>query len=1293
MKDKDKTKEQLIGELAEMHQRIARLEALETECKQMEDTLQESEQKYRSLFESMFNGFAYCQMLFDENSQPVDFVYIEINGAFEKLTGLRREDVIGRKVTEAVPGTKESNPELFDIYGKVALTGEPTKFDVYFEPLDIWLNISVYSPQKGYFVAVFENITERKRVEDTLRESEERFHIASQIASDVVYERDLQTGIATFYGDIDSHLGYEPGEYPCTMEGWREHVHPEDLVWFDTHSLDQLEPGVPFSIEYRMRKKDGTYMTWWDRVMLIRDEETGKPTKCIGAATDITERKNAEEALRESEEKYRLLFNSSTNPSTVYDSNCVLLLMNKAAAASLGGVPTDFIGKPISKIHPSIAQTAMERIRTVTETRESREFDTVIDLPSGRHWFWSDFQPVKDANGNVNSVQIISYDITERKKVEEALKESEGKYKALVENATDFIYMIDKDNRVLSLNESGANLFGKAPGELIGKLLFDLFPEEITAQFSKDLKWVFTTGSTKTTESKMVAGGREMWMSTSLNPVKDHKNEVISVMGMTRDITEQIQMRKEIDFLARIVETAPISIIATDENKEITYVNPATEKMFGYTQEELIGKDPGSLNAELNADEIEKNIVEKIMRNEVWQGELLDKKKSGELFNILASVYQLLDDEGNNLALVGFQQDITERKQAEEALVLERENFRNSVDSSSLGIRIFSAGRELLYANQAYLDIYGYSSFEELQATPPKERYTAKSYAEVKERTKKRQLGEPVPTNFEVDIIRKDGKARHLEASSSEIMWGGEKGYQLIYKDITERKQTEDALRQSEGKWYSLVTNAPNIIMLVDGDGTIQFINHAVSDMEAKDIIGKSHYDYIEPEYCDIVRETTNEVFKTGEPGSYQIRGVGPAGSMSWYETKVGPIIDGGRTVALILITSDITERKQIEEEQQKAAKLESVGTLAGGIAHDFNNLLTGITGYIGLAKRSVEQGDVEKASSRLAEAEKVSLQARDLTQQLLTFSRGGAPIKKLASITDLVKESATFALRGSSVRGDFSMPDDLWPAEVDEGQMNQVFNNIIINAVQAMPGGGIINIRGRNLVVDKKSILPLSKGNYIEIEIEDYGTGIPKDHLNRILEPYFTTKQKSSGLGLATAYSIIKNHGGHIAVDSTPTVGTTIRLYLPASKKQVPKKEQEGIGAVPFGKGKVLVMDDEEIIRALLHQELTSNGYEVEVTEDGKEAIERYRGAKEAGQPFDIVILDLTIPGGMGGKEVIKKLLEIDPKVKAIVSSGYATDPVMANFEEYGFKGVIAKPYTVEKLEKVLRSILREKG
>jgi CheY-like chemotaxis protein len=372
-----------------------------------------------------------------------------------------------------------------------------------------------------------------------------------------------------------------------------------------------------------------------------------------------------------------------------------------------------------------------------------------------------------------------------------------------------------------------------------------------------------------------------------------------------------------------------------------------------------------------------------------------------------------------------------------------------------------------------------------------------------------------------------------------------------------------------------------------------------------------------------------------------------------------------------------------------KVEKLQSVGTLAGGIAHDFNNLLTAILGNITIAQRQIKPEN--EAYHWLEEAEGATVRARELTQQLLTFSKGGAPVKTLVSISKLINDTAKFTLRGSKSNLELSLPLDIWAIEADEGQLSQVIQNIVLNADEAMPNGGTIHIRAKNTYIDELKSPSLPKGNYILIEIQDEGIGMSKEQLKRIYEPYYSTKQKGSGLGLSTSYSIVKNHGGYLTAKSKPNIGSTFHIYLPATNEPLPDIEYATKAPIT-GSGKILVMDDQESIRLLLSNMLPISGYQVEITSNGLEAINKFAEAKNSGSPFDAVILDLTVPGGIGGEKTIERLLEIDPDIKVAVSSGYSDDPIMTNYKEHGFSAVIKKPFGVSDIEKILHILLADK-
>jgi two-component system cell cycle sensor histidine kinase/response regulator CckA len=391
-----------------------------------------------------------------------------------------------------------------------------------------------------------------------------------------------------------------------------------------------------------------------------------------------------------------------------------------------------------------------------------------------------------------------------------------------------------------------------------------------------------------------------------------------------------------------------------------------------------------------------------------------------------------------------------------------------------------------------------------------------------------------------------------------------------------------------------------------------------------------------------------------------------------------------------VLVVRDVTEREHLEQELARASKLESIGILAGGIAHDFNNILTAIIGNLSLAKESVRSWNGNEYL--LSETERAALRAKKLVKQLLTFSRGGVPVRKVTQIGDLLRDSAGFSLSGSNVSCEFAIADDLQPVNVDEGQISQVIDNLVINAKQAMPGGGTIRIAADNLTVEGYETdceAQLRPGRYVRVTVEDHGLGIPKEHLARIFDPYFTTKQTGSGLGLATTYSIVKKHEGWISVRSEVGVGSAFSVYLPASAQTAAQDD----GAMPLkkGGGTILVMDDEELVRTVTGKMLEHLGYSVTFACNGDEALAQYGRAQQSGHPFDAVIMDVTIPAGMGGKEAIGRLREMDPGVRAIVSSGYSEEAITADFAAHGFCGALTKPYEMHELAAAVRDALQD--
>ncbi len=541
-----------------------------------------------------------------------------------------------------------------------------------------------------------------------------------------------------------------------------------------------------------------------------------------------------------------------------------------------------------------------------------------------------------------------------------------------------------------------------------------------------------------------------------------------------------------------------------------------------------------------------------------------------------------------------------------------------------------------------------------------------------------------------------------MEVSLSEMVVEQQTLFVAMVRDVTEQKRFEQELAAEKESLAVTLRSIGDGVITTDIQGKVVMINKAGENLtgwSSREAIGQSL-----KAVFDIAIDLAAQarVQKSGFrneahslllslPDNATLRSRDGVDRM--IEQVASPIRDNNDEIAgVVLVFRDITERQRNEEERRKAEALEQLGLLAGGIAHDFNNLLTAIIGNISLASLLLPPD--HEMTTRLTDAKNASMRARDLAQQLLTFARGGAPIKKTASIGKLIQDTVSFSLRGSHSRSEFNIGEQLWLADIDPGQISQVVANLVVNADQAMPNGGTLHVSCDNFTyteTTEPAVADLLPGDYVRISIRDEGMGISEHYLTRIFDPYFTTKSHGNGLGLATTYSIMKNHNGFITVESQLHVGSTFTLYLPATKEVEAAPEPVDITSecITAGTSSVLIVDDEEAIRALVEFTLSRLGYNVAQAESAQEGVDIYRAALESEKRFDVVILDLTLPGGMGGKEALKKLIEIDPTVNAIVSSGYATDATMSRYQDFGFRGVIAKPYEAAELARIVHETI----
>jgi PAS domain S-box-containing protein len=914
----------------------------------------------------------------------------------------------------------------------------------------------------------------------------------------------------------------------------------------------------------------------------------------------------------------------------------------------------------------------------------------------------------------------------ERHKVEQALRRSKERFEELVELLPVFVYQLDEKGNFTFMNRAGLEGTGYTENDQGVNFLKAFVPVDqnrVVENFLRVLRGERVRGNEYTAVRK---DGTTFPVVTYSVPIV-RKGKIKGIRGVAVDITEHKRAQEELwrseEKYRTIIETIEDGYYEVDLAGKFIFVNEAVCRALGYSREELLCLGNRDFMDESSAAKTYAAFNQVYRTGEarrMFQCELTSK--DGQRKHVALSISLVKDADGSATGFRGICRDTSDLKRAEDALTQSEVRYRGLFEDSP--VALWEVDMSNLKAHLEEIKQAGVTDLRDHFSVNPNALWQAIARVKVldvnratlhlyqaKEKDKLvRNVEKLIPSQsrdamldnlMAVSLNRLEFEAEsiHRTLSGDErdvyTRWSVAPGCEETFSrvlvsivDITESKRAEKALRESEEKYRLVVENAYEAILIAQ-DGMLSFANPRGAELigySEQELTSTPFVNFIHPEDREMVADRHRRRLK-GEtpPNVYSFRVIDKKGNIKWVELNAIPITWEGKPATLNFL-EETTSRRKIEEELLKVEKLESLGILAGGIAHDFNNILTAILGNIALAK--LHERTPEKVTNKLTEAERACLRAQSLTQQLLTFSKGGAPIRKTLFISETIRDSCLFALRGSNSRCEFSIADNLYAVEADEGQIGQVLNNLVINADQAMPQGGVIHMRAENVTMNKDAGLPLNEGKYVKLVVTDQGIGIPERILPRIFDPYFTTKQKGSGLGLATSYSIIKNHDGLITVESEPEGGTTFSVYLPASQSVI-SRPADSEEAPDQGRGKILLMDDEEPIRELAREMLSLLGYEVETAKDGAEAIDLYRAARETSHPFDAVILDLTVSGGMGGRETIERLLELDPQVNAIVSSGYGNDPIMAEHERYGFRGVVAKPYTAKELSETIKGVL----
>ncbi|MEJ5361811.1 MAG: PAS domain S-box protein [Spirochaetota bacterium] len=1320
-----------------------------TERKKAMDLIRKSEEQFRLLVETAKEGIWKV-----ENG-----ITTYVNKAMADMLGYTQEEMIGKSIydfmfEEDIPVLKRRLEEkrskgIDEVYEDRRKKKDGSELWVIVSAKALFDKNGKYS---GSF-AMYTDITERKKAEKELFNKQKLLEDIIAYTPDPTFVIDSKGFVIAWNKAMENLtgvksediIGKDNYEYALPFYGIRRPILIDLALQFDEdlvskYTYIQIEKDVLIA-ETTIDNFRGRKVYLWGKASPLYDKDRNV-VGAIETKRDITEQKQNELAIQESEQKFREIFDATTDSimiDEITSDGARIIDCNRQTLEMYGFTSKEeFLTYSIvdlsANVYPYTQETAQEKINLALQG-EIPTFEWLAKKKNGET-FWVEVTLEKVMLAGKERVLAIIRDINNRKKAEQELKESEERYRSLAESTQDLIALHDMDGIIQYVNQAVINISGYTQEEIIGKNILMFVPRQyrpfIYERHAKRLSGYLGIEQYET-EFINKFGTLIPVQVTSTPIVKD--GMIISIMIVAHDLTQR-KIAEELLIKNKERLEAAISILQYDAKD--------AHELFEHVLEKALQLTGSKIGFILNYDDNEKKFVLNAWSKEVMhECTMIEKPEvyyldtAGIWAETVRQARPIIINnyKDNNTLKKGYPEghvdvdrflgipvfrnkeivatvgvanketDYTEmdvlqltllmdaawksfeRIQVTSALAESEAKFRTLADSSPMAIMMYQDDK-FVYVNKAAEQISGYK-FEEVAHL----NFWFLVHPEDKEmlinKSKLRQQGSQGLDSYEFRIITKDGQVKWVYITSATVQYRGRPAGLVSILDITDRKKAEEELFEEKEKLRITLQSIGDGVIATDTDGRVVIINETAQQLTGylqSEAIDKhlSEIFVIVHELSDKPLENpVDKVLSTGhvyELSNHTVL-VAKDGTRRVIADSAAPIKDkAGNILGVVLVFRDMTEKLQLIEQIQRAQKLESIGLLAGGIAHDFNNILEGVFGYIGLASAYVSDSTV---SEMLANALKSIQRAKGLTGQLLTFSKGGQPVKKVQSIIPLLQDTVQFAISGSNVKALFHIDDNLDNAEIDYNQISQVIQNIVINAVQAMPMGGTITIGAGNIsFADGEH--PLLQGDYIRVTIADQGVGIPKEVLPKIFDPFFTTKSLGQGLGLATSYSIIARHQGTIEVESEPGKGTTFYIYIPATKKEPQGQKKVEEKKVLKG-GRILVLDDEPMMREIMLKFLEHLGFNAVAVDNGRDAINMYIKEKNAGIPFNALIFDMTIKGGMGGREAIEEIRKFDKDILAFVMSGYHEDPVLAHPQDYGFNGGLCKPFTLEDLEALL--------
>ncbi len=1022
----------------------------------------------------------------------------------------------------------------------------------------------------------------------------------------------------------------------------------------------------------------------YDRSKRLFSPSEKRILSMLGKALGIEEKRLQVEATRKKHEyQFRSLFDSAFDGIAICSLDGRFIDANQSLLTMTGFSKKELLKGSVFDITPKHWHDSdREHLRTIndigsiTYEKECLHKDGSIFPVNISLWVMPDSQE------QAPQLAIYIRDLTDNARAMEALQLESARLFSVFESIPAFVYLVDENYNVTFANKNFRDLFGDPENKKCYELIkSSSSPCEVcTAREAihsrKSQCWEYITDDGK---SYMIYDC----------PFFDIDGQPIALeMGI--DITALKTAEKDLrisrEKYRSIVDNIGIGIAIVDKDMQVVSINNRLREWFSHIDgdEQRLCREVFHYPAKEDEciDCLVKDTFDDGQVHESICGKSLKGEKEIQYFRMVASPIKEEDDEVDTVIVMV--DNITDRLKTEKELRASEKQYRLLMESLIEGIWVVDSRGYTTFVNEPMAVMLGYTHEEMLNKHFY---YFMDKRARKIARKNINESKKGVSHTIEFEFMRKDG-SRIFTSVNTSPLWdddGAFIGAIAGISDISKQKKADAEIK----KFKEISDNANYGVVITDIEGNINYINDYFARMHGysvQEFYGK-HFSlfHIEKqmEQGHVIRE---ELFEKGSFSAIETERVARDGS-KFLMLMNGVLIkdEHGKPLYIAVTAIDITDHKRMEDDLLKAMKLESVGILAGGIAHDFNNLLTAILGNVSLALFDIDKSNPLYES--LQHIEEASIRAKELSHQLLTFSKGGAPVKKKTSIEEIIRYAVQFTLKASGVSTSFYFQDGLHQVDVDKDQIIQVINNIVLNAKEAMPEG-ILVVRANNVIATEIQGVSLPDEQYVKISIEDSGPGIKPEIMEKIFDPFFSTKDKASGLGLSTSYSIIKKHNGHISVDSDAGHGTVISIYLPVAAKSLETSFQNR--PTSECKGRILIMDDEEVVRNVISRLLRRLGYQTDCASEGGEALAMYKEAMEAENPYEVVIMDLVVPHGMGGKETMRQMLEFDPEAKGIVSSGYSNDPVMSEFRSYGFSAVVSKPVSFGELEQSLINLFK---